>query len=542
MRYWQGYNEIILLVVATSLGAGKEMLPSEFVNHCKGQCILVTGDTHIDREIYGEVHRLAPDSPVPILQISSKRYIPGGAANVARNISLLGGTALLYGFFEGDDTSHEILQTLQHDGIQVMSSPPSAPFRLPERRRIFAANHQLIQILQRPSIDNYADCLPSLSEFVANLQTPLKTVVVYDQGYGFVTQSLLASVEALAKERQLTVIIDANPEHLAWYPQANLYTFNAKEILTAAARFGKSDSSLEEAGLLIRDQLHSDIIVTQGGEGMTLFPSLGPSVRIPADPVLLADRAGAGESVTAVLALSLSAGASLKEAAVLANKAAAIVVSKPGIDYVRPEELLNLFYPQISRLLLESVAVKQRLISEQLPSIENVVTAIIQIYRNNKTVYAFGNGGSAADANHFITELVGRFLIERKGLPAFSFSTNEILMTSIANDFGYENTFTRQVDTFVKKGDLVVAFSTSGKSENVLRALQLARQKGATTVGFTGSSAGSFPGICDICIRVPSENTPRVQESHLAVVHIICELLEKELMLSLPLKSKEHRA
>lgn len=518
------------------------MLPSEFVNHCEGQCVLVTGDTHIDREIYGEVHRLAPDSPVPILQISSKRYIPGGAANVARNISRLGGTALLYGFFEGDDTSHEILQTLQHDGIQVMSSPPSAPFRLPERRRIFAANHQLIQILERPSIDNYADCLPSLSEFVANLKIPLKTIVVYDQGYGFVTQSLLASVADLAKERQLTVIIDANPEHLTWYTQANLYTFNAKEILTAAARFGKFDSSLEEAGMLVRDQLHSDIVVTQGGEGMTLFPSLGPSVRIPADPVPLADRAGAGESVTAVLALSLSAGASLKEAAVLANKAAAIVVSKPGIHYVRPEELLNLFHPQISSLLLESVAVKQRLISEQLPSIENVVTAIIQTYRNNKTVYAFGNGGSAADANHFITELVGRFLIERKGLPAFSFSTNEILMTSIANDFGYENTFTRQVDTFIKKGDLVVAFSTSGKSENVLRALQLARKKGATTVGFTGSSAGSFPGICDICIRVPSENTPRVQESHLAVVHIICELLEKELMLSLPLKSKEDRA
>ena len=154
------------------------MLPSEFVNHCEGQCVLVTGDTHIDREIYGDVHRLAPDSPVPILQISSKRYIPGGAANVARNISRLGGTALLYGFFEGDDTSHEILQTLQHDGIQVMSSPPSAPFRLPERRRIFAANHQLIQILERPSIDNYADCLPSLSEFVANLKIPLRTILI----------------------------------------------------------------------------------------------------------------------------------------------------------------------------------------------------------------------------------------------------------------------------------------------------------------------------------------------------------------------------
>ncbi len=421
----------------------------------------------------------------------------------------------------------------------MLSSPPSAPFRLPERRRFFAANHQLIQILQRPSIDNYANSLLSLSEFVAGVDARLKTVVVYDQGYGFVTRDLLKSVEALARDRQLRVIIDANPEHVSWYPRADLYTFNAREIMAAAAQLGEPGSSLERAGEVVCGRLGSDVLVTQGSEGMTVFSSSGQSLRIPADPVLLADRAGAGESVTSVLALGLSAGASLKSAAVLANKAAAIVVSKPGIAYVRPQELLNLFHPQISNLLLESVTVKQRLISEQLPAIENVVTAIIQTYRDNKTVYAFGNGGSAADANHFITELVGRFLIERKGLPAFSFSTNEILMTSIANDYGYESTFTRQVDTFVKPGDLVAAFSTSGKSENVVRAIQLAKEKGATTVGFTGSSAGSFPGICHICIRVPSDSAPRIQESHLAVVHIICELLEKELTLTDPLKLKE---
>ena len=515
------------------------MLPLALVSQFKDQCVLVTGDTHIDREVYGDVHRLAPEVPVPVLQIKSKRSIPGGAANVARNISRLGGTALLYGFFESDEASRGILQELRAENIQVLSSPPSSPFRLPERRRFFADNHQLIQILQRPSIDNYADSLPPLAEFIAGIDAKLKTVVVYDQGYGFVTRGLLKSVEALAGDRQLKVIIDANPEHVSWYPRADLYTFNAKEIVAAAAQLGEPGASLERAGKVVCDRLGSDVLVTQGSEGMTVFPSSGRPQPIPADPVPLADRAGAGESVTAVLALGLSAGADLKPAAVLANKAAATVVSKPGIAYVRPEELLNLFHPQISNLLLESVTVKQRLIGEQLPAIENVVTAIIQTYRNNKTVYAFGNGGSAADANHFITELVGRFRIERKGLPAFSFSTNEILMTSIANDYGYESTFTRQVDTFVKPGDLVVAFSTSGKSENVVRAIQMAREKGATTVGFTGASAGRFPGICQICIRVPSDSAPRIQESHLAVVHIICELLEKELTLTGPLNLEE---
>ena len=508
------------------------MLPLSLVSQFKDQCVLIAGDTHIDREIYGDVHRLAPEGPVPVLQITSKRSIPGGAANVARNISRLGGRAALYGFFEGDEASRKILSELRAEGVQVLSAPPTSPFRLPERRRFFASNHQLIQILQRPGIDRYADSLAPLGEFAAGLPSRPRTVVVYDQGYGLVTRALLDSVEALARDQGLKVVIDAHPEHVSWYPRADLFTFNAREIEAAASRLGEPDCSLERAGLRVAERLGSDVLVTRGSRGMTIFPAAGARHTLPADPVPLADRAGAGDSVTAVLSLCLSAGADLESAAALANKAAATVVSKPGIAYLNPEELLNVFHPQISSLLRESVTVKQRLITEQLPEIERVVRAIIQTYRDHKTVYAFGNGGSAADANHFITELVGRFRIERKGLPAFSFSTNEILMTSIANDYGYESTFTRQVDTFVKPGDLVSAFSTSGKSENVVRAIQLAKEKGATTVGFTGSSAGSFPGLCDLCIRVPSDNTPRIQESHLVVVHIICELLEKELALT----------
>ena len=505
------------------------MLPLELVTNFKNQSVLVTGDTYISREIYGDVDRLAPESPVPVLQVKSKRWIPGGAANVARNVSLLGGTALLYGFFEGDEASQKILQELREEKICVLSSPPSTPFRLPERHRFFAANHHLIQTIQRPSTDKYADFLSPISDFVSEFNTTSPVVVVYDQGYGFVTKNLLDSIAVLVKEKHLKLIIDAHPEHVSWYPKADVFTFNAKEIQAVATKFGTNNPSIEEAGNLVRDKLDSDILVTQGSKGMTVFSLSHQELRIPADQVPLADRTGAGESVTAVLALGLSTGASLESVSTLANKAANIVVSKPGIAFVNSEDLLNLFHSQISNLLLESVNVKQQLISEQLTEIEKVVTTIIQTYRKNKKVYAFGNGGSAADANHFITELVGRFLIERKGLPAVSFCSNEILMTSIANDYGYDNTFTRQVDTFVKPKDLVVAFSTSGKSKNVVKALQLAKEKGAVTVGFTGSSAGSFPGICDICIRVPSENTPRIQEAHLAVIHIICELLEKEL-------------
>jgi D-sedoheptulose 7-phosphate isomerase len=504
----------------------------DLVNQFKNQTILVTGDTYVDREIYGEVSRLAPEAPVPVVKVKSKRLIPGGAANVAKNISWLGGHAILCGAFGEDEISREMLKELpETSGLLTLSPAPQS--RLPERYRIFAANQQLLQMWHRPSSGQFSSTTIPFLELISAREIPAQALVIYDQGYGFVGEDLLRAVAEMLSRTEIKVIIDANPEHIQWYGRATLYTFNAAESLQATRRLGIAVKNVEEAGKILGERLHSDILVTRGEEGMTLFQGSVPQ-SIPAARVPIADRAGAGDSTTAVLALCLAAGASLQKSAELANKAAGMVVAKPGIAYVSPDELMNLFRQEISHLLMESVDVKQRLLREQLPAIESVVTTIIRAYREGKTVYAFGNGGSAADANHFITELVGRFQIERKALPAQSFSTNEILMTSIANDYGYENTFARQVDAFVKEGDLVVAFSTSGKSKNVVVALELAKSKGAQTVGFTGNAAGEFPHLCDICIRVPSDNTPRIQESHLAVVHIICELMEKELAQNQP--------
>ncbi len=510
------------------------MLPSDLVAQLQGKCILVTGDTYIDREIYGDVLRLAPEAPVPVVRVKSRRFIPGGAANVAKNVAMLGGRALLHGSFGKDEGAQQILEELLSAGVRVPLTLDLAVPLLPERCRVFAANQQLLQLLRHPKRESAENSLPSLFSFLSGQSEKVSAVVVYDQGYGFVTRQLLEELDTIVRRERVQLIIDAHPAHVVWYGQASLLTFNAEESLEAAKRMGLRTDSVEKAGVYLSEKLDSGILVTQGGEGMSLFPRRQTPSRILANRVPIADRAGAGDSVTAVLALGLAAGAELRQAAELANKAAGIVVTKPGIAYVRPEELVNLFHEEISQLLRESAEVKQRLIREQLPAIESVVRAIIRTYRESKTVYAFGNGGSAADANHFITELVGRFMVERKALPAVSFSSNEILMTSIANDYGYENTFARQVEAFVKPGDLVAAFSTSGKSKNVLKALELARSRGATTVGFTGGAASDLPGLCDVCIRVPSQVTPRIQESHVVVVHIICELLEKELALPEP--------
>ena len=504
------------------------MFVQDIVDQFESQSILVTGDTYLDRELYGNVTRLSPEAPVPVVKITSRRTIPGGAANVAKNISSLGGKAVLIGLFGEDSLSQEIVRELPGENIKLLAMSPSN-YRLPERYRIFAANQQLLQMFHRTLDPLGFSLLPPVLELMDAGEIQGKVLVVYDQGYGFVNQPLTEALGHIANARNLKLLIDANPNHVSWYGKASLYTFNAAESLQAAQILGESAHTVEEAGSVLRSKLKSDVLITLGAEGMLVLEGTKPPQKILATRVPLADRVGAGDSVTAVLALCLAAGIPLLEAAELANKAAGIVVAKPGIAYVTPEELMNLFHHEISHLLMESVSVKQRLVQEQLPAIEDLVKTIIRTYRNEKTVYSFGNGGSAADANHFIAELVGRFLIERKGLPALSFSANEILMTSIANDYGYENTFARQVDAFVKEGDLVVAFSTSGKSRNVVLALELAKTKGARTVGFTGNAAGEFPRLCDICIRVPSDNTPRIQESHLAVVHIICELLEKEL-------------
>lgn len=186
----------------------------------------------------------------------------------------------------------------------------------------------------------------------------------------------------------------------------------------------------------------------------------------------------------------------------------------------------------ISNYLKESMQVKQYVIDNELDKIEKFVNMMIDTYKNNKKILVFGNGGSASDAQHFVGELVGRFKLERNALPAIALNTDTTVMTAIGNDYGYDNLFKRQVEAFAHEGDLVIGISTSGNSENVVRAMRKARSMGAKTVGMTGSTGGKLSELSDIIITVPSENTPRIQEAHIAIIHIVCELLERELFKS----------
>jgi D-sedoheptulose 7-phosphate isomerase len=184
---------------------------------------------------------------------------------------------------------------------------------------------------------------------------------------------------------------------------------------------------------------------------------------------------------------------------------------------------------KIEESLAESARVKLLLRQRQSGMIEEIGNRLVKTLRAGRTVFLFGNGGSAADAQHIAAELEGRFLRERRALPCLALTTNASTLTAIGNDFGYDRTFARQVEAHVRKGDAVIALSTSGNSQNVLAGVRSARKAGAVTIGFTNEKGGKLKGLVDLCLCVPSMDTQRVQECHMAVGHVVCDLIESSM-------------
>lgn len=151
---------------------------------------------------------------------------------------------------------------------------------------------------------------------------------------------------------------------------------------------------------------------------------------------------------------------------------------------------------------------------------------ITEAFRRGNKLLLAGNGGSAADAQHIAGEFVSRFLFDRPGLPAIALTTDTSILTAIGNDYGYERLFARQVQALARSGDVLIAYSTSGRSANILRSLEVAREMSVTTIGFTGNRGGPMQQVCDYYLAVPSAETPKIQEGHLVIGHIVCGLVE----------------
>ncbi len=163
-----------------------------------------------------------------------------------------------------------------------------------------------------------------------------------------------------------------------------------------------------------------------------------------------------------------------------------------------------------------------------LPQIEATGKLLVKRLHQGRTVYACGNGGSATDSMHLCEELIGRYRGERRPLPAVSLNTDTSVLTCIANDYGYERIFSRQIESLGKENDILVGFSTSGNSENILQAFETARKHGVTSILLTGKDGGSIRAIADHCIIIPSDNTARIQELHTFILHAWLELVENE--------------
>lgn len=179
-----------------------------------------------------------------------------------------------------------------------------------------------------------------------------------------------------------------------------------------------------------------------------------------------------------------------------------------------------------------SIAVKQRMledadIADAVPKAAELLTDCCR--RPEGTVFFAGNGGSACDAQHLAGELVGRFYLNRPGLAAVALGVNPAVATALGNDFAYEDAFAHELDALARPDDVLVAFSTSGNSENIVRCLEVCRKKGIISIGMTGGDGGRMRSLCDILLVVPSDDTPRVQESHILLGHILCEIVEHEL-------------
>ena len=179
----------------------------------------------------------------------------------------------------------------------------------------------------------------------------------------------------------------------------------------------------------------------------------------------------------------------------------------------------------------ESVQTKQLILKNEqmLGQIGQAADMIIQAYRSGKKTLLAGNGGSAADAQHIAGEFVSKFYFDRPGIPSIALTTDTSILTAIGNDYGFERLFARQVEAQGVEGDVFIGISTSGNSKNIVAALRACKEKGIHTIGLTGSKQCEMDGLCDITLKVPSDQTPRIQEAHIMIGHILCGLVEADL-------------
>jgi len=310
------------------------------LNNFKKAAVLVIGDLVMDHFVWGKVRRISPEAPVPVVEVSSESFMLGGAANVVNNIHSLGGKVLVCGVVGRDEMGkklvHELrLKGISSDGVIVEDGRPTSV-----KTRVIAHSQQVVRFDREKKEKVHLDTVKTIMDYVSEKINSFDSIIISDYAKGVISEELVEEVIALAKKKDKPIAVDPKVSHFDFYKYATIVTPNNDEASMASGIEIENEAGLLRAGEVLLNKLGSDaVLITRGEHGMSLFENNGEITHIPTVAKEVYDVSGAGDTVIGTVALSMASGASLKEAAVISNFAAGIVVGKIGTATVTPKEL-----------------------------------------------------------------------------------------------------------------------------------------------------------------------------------------------------------
>jgi len=310
------------------------------LNNFKKASVLVIGDLVMDHFVWGKVRRISPEAPVPVVEVSSESFMLGGAANVVNNIHSLGGKVLVCGVVGRDEMGkkliHELrLKGISSDGVIVEDGRPTSV-----KTRVIAHSQQVVRFDREKKEKVHLDTVKTIMDYVSKKINSFDSIIISDYAKGVISEELVEEVIALAKKKDKPIAVDPKVSHFDFYKYATIVTPNNDEASMASGIEIENEAGLLRAGEVLLNKLGSDaVLITRGEHGMSLFENNGEITHIPTVAKEVYDVSGAGDTVIGTVALSMASGASLKEAAVISNFAAGIVVGKIGTATVTPKEL-----------------------------------------------------------------------------------------------------------------------------------------------------------------------------------------------------------
>lgn len=312
----------------------------QILNNFKKAAVLVIGDLVMDQFIWGKVRRISPEAPVPVVEVNSESLMLGGAANVVNNIHSLGGKVLVCGVIGKDDMGknliHELrLKGIASDGVIVENNRPTSV-----KTRIIAHSQQVVRFDREKKDKIELDTMQTIVDYAKEKIDFVNVVVISDYAKGVISEDLVEEIIAIARKKNKPVAVDPKVSHFDFYKDATIVTPNNDEASQASGVDIENDKSLLRAGEVLLNKLGSDaVLITRGEHGMSLFENSGSITHIPTVAQEVYDVSGAGDTVIGTVALCLASGANFREAAVISNFAAGIVVGKVGTATVAPKEL-----------------------------------------------------------------------------------------------------------------------------------------------------------------------------------------------------------